>query len=101
MNHSPGAPTRLTKEQQEQFKQTIVEKLPHEIGFTAKFNWTLHLMGEYIKREFKVTYSLQSVANLAHRLNLSYTMPTYTLAAADKDKQQAFKETTFPELKKT
>jgi transposase len=101
MNHSPGAPTRLTQQQQEQFKQTIVEKLPHEVGFTAKFSWTLHLMGEYIKREFDVTYSLQGVANIAHRLNLSYTMPTYTLAAADETKQQAFREITFPELKKS
>jgi transposase len=101
MNHSPGAPTRLTPQQQEQFKQTIVEKLPHEVGFTAKFSWTLHLMGEYIKREFDVTYSLQGVANIANRLNLSYTMPTYTLAAADETKQQAFREITFPELKKS
>ncbi|WP_375377973.1 winged helix-turn-helix domain-containing protein [Paenibacillus sp. MZ04-78.2] len=36
------------------------------------------MIGEYIKREFNVTYSLQGVANLAHRLNLSYTMTTYT-----------------------
>jgi transposase len=34
-------------------------------------------------------------------MDLSYTKPTYTLAAADKDKQEQFKETTFPELKKT
>lgn len=101
MNHSPGAPARLTIEQQKQFKQTIVEKLPHEVGFTAKFNWTLHLMGDYIKREFGVTYSLQGIADLAHRLNLSYTKPTYTLAAADKEKQKQFAEITFPELKKT
>lgn len=100
MNHSPGAPSRLTKEQQEQFKQTIVEKLPHQVGFTAKFNWTLHLMGEYIKREFDKTYSLQGVADLAHRLKLSHTKPTYTLAAADEEKQKVFTETTFPELKK-
>lgn len=57
-------------------------------------------MEEYIKREFQVTYSLQGVANLAHRLNLSYTKPIYTLAAADPVKQQTFREVTFPELKK-
>jgi transposase len=101
LNHSPGAPSRLTPEQQQQFKQTVVEKLPCEVGFTSKFNWTLHLMGEYITRTFDVTYSLQGVADLAHRLKLSYTKPTYTLAAADEEKQQQFAEITFPELKKT
>jgi transposase len=101
MNHSPGAPRRLTSGQEEQFKLTVVEHLPHEAGFPSKFNWTLNLMGEYIKREFQVTYSLQGVADLANRLNLSYTKPTYTLAAADPIKQQLFREVTFPELKKT
>lgn len=101
MNHSPGAPRRLASEQEEQFKRTVVEYLPHEVGFPSKFNWTLNLMGEYIKREYQVTYSLQGVADLANRLNLSYTKPTYTLTAADPIKQQTFREVTFPELKKT
>ncbi|KOY18092.1 IS630 family transposase [Paenibacillus xylanivorans] len=97
MNHSPGAPRRLTFEQEEQFKRMVVEHLPHEAGFPSKFNWTLHLTGEYIKREFQVSYSLQGVAGLANRLNLSYTKPTYTLAAADPIKQQRFQEEKFPE----
>lgn len=101
MNYSPGAPRRLTSEQEEQFRRAVIEQLPHETGFPSKFNWTLHLMGEYIKREFQVSYSLQGVADLANRLNLSYTKPTYTLNAADPIKQQTFREVTFPELKKT
>lgn len=101
MDHSPGAPARLTKEQQEEFKQIIITKTPHEVGFTAKFSWTLELMSKYIKKEFDQTYSLQGVANLAHRLQLSYTKPTYTLAAADVEKQKEFTETTFPQFKKT
>lgn len=35
-----------------------------------------------------------------HRLNLSYTRPTYVLAKADKIKQEKFKED-FEVLKKT
>lgn len=101
MNHSPGAPRRLSPEQEEQFQRTVVEHLPHEIGFTSKFNWTLSLMGQYIKREFQVPYSVQGVADLAERMGLSYTKPTYTMAAADPVKQQAFQEVEFPALKKT
>ncbi|MCU6797416.1 winged helix-turn-helix domain-containing protein [Paenibacillus sp. WQ 127069] len=100
MNYSTGAPERLTKEQQEQLKQTIVSSVPHEVGFCSKYSWTLYLIGEYIKREFGPTYSLRGISKMAHRLGLSYTKPTYTLAAVDEAKQQAFTEVTFPTLKK-
>lgn len=100
MRASTGAPPRLTQEQHEQLKQTIVTKLPYEVGFTAKHNWTLQLVSEYIKREYGPIYTLKGTSKVLHRLNLSYTKPTYTLAAADKAKQQAFQDDTFPELKK-
>jgi transposase len=100
MNHSPGAPVRLTPEQQEQLKRTIVESVPHEVGFTARHNWTLEIIADYIKREFGPAYSLRGISKMMHRQGLSYTKPTYTLAAADEDKQKAFAQTTFPSLKK-
>jgi transposase len=100
MKFSPGPPEHLSKEQQEQLKQTILHCLPHEVGFTAKFNWTLHIIGEYVKREFRKTYSIRGVSKLMHRMELSYTKPTYTLAAADEEQQKEFVETTIPRLKK-
>jgi transposase len=100
MKFSPGPPEQLTQEQQEQLKKTILDSLPHEVGFPAKFNWTLHIIGEYIKREFGKSYSIRGVSKLMHRMELSYTKPTYTLAAADEEKQREFVETTFPRLKK-
>jgi transposase len=100
MNHSPGAPVRLSIEKIEKLTQTIVESIPHEVGFTARHNWTLELIAAYIEREFKAAYSIRGVSIMMHRLGLSYTKPTYTLAAADESKQKAFVESTFPELKK-
>jgi transposase len=97
---SSGAPERLSKEQQMQLKKKIINALPHEVGFTAKFNWTLQIIGEYIKREFGESYSIRGVSKPMHRMELSYTKPTYTLAAADEEKQREFVETTFPRLKK-
>jgi transposase len=67
---------------------------PHEVGFTAKFNWNLQLMGEYIKREYNNNYSIRGISKMMHRLGLSCTKPTYTLAAADEEKQKVFVETT-------
>jgi transposase len=100
MSYSPGAPVRLTPEQQEQLKRTIVESVPHEVGFTARHNWTLEIIAAYIKREFGPSYSLRGISKMMHRQGLSYTKPTYTLEAADPDKQKVFVETTFPGLKK-
>jgi hypothetical protein len=50
MKHSPGAPARLTKAQQEQLKNVIVSSTPHEVGFTARHNWTLEIIAAYIAR---------------------------------------------------
>jgi transposase len=97
---APGRRERLTKEKQAQLKQAIMESLPHEVGFIAKFNWMLELICEYINREFGVSYSIRGSSKLMHRLGMSYIKPTYTLAAADKEKQSVFVETTFPGLKK-
>jgi len=40
------------------------------------------------------------VSRLMERMNMSYTRPTYTLAAADPVKQKIFVEDTFPVLKR-
>jgi transposase len=100
MKFSPGPPEQLSKEQQQQLKKTICDHVPHDVGFKAKFNWTLQLIGDYISREFGKSYSIRGVSKLMHRMDLSYTKPTYTLAAADEEKQRLFVETTFPRLKK-
>jgi transposase len=100
MKFSPGPPEQLNKEQQEKLKKVIMNSVPHDVGFTAKFNWTLQIIGEYIVREFGKTYSIRGVSKLMHRMDMSYTKPTYTLAAADEEKQRLFVETTFPRLKK-
>jgi transposase len=59
MRFSPGPPEQLSKEQQERLKKIIMDFVPHEVGFTAKFNWTLQIIGEYIHREFGKTYCLK------------------------------------------
>lgn len=100
MKFSPGPPEQLSKEQQDKLKKTIMDCVPHDVGFTAKFNWTLQIIGEYIHREYGKSYSIRGVSKLMHRMELSYTKPTYTLAAADEEKQKLFVETTFPRLKK-
>ncbi|WP_420830669.1 IS630 family transposase [Cohnella algarum] len=100
MGVSTGAPNQLTAEQQQQLKQIIITKLPHEVGFPAKYNWTLALAVAYVMREFERSYTIAGMAKLLHRLDLRFTKPTYTLEAADEAKQKAFVQEQFPQLKK-
>lgn len=99
--HSPGAPRKLSPEQEQELVQVIATKLPVDVGFTAKFNWTLKIIAAFIEREWHQTYTLRGVSVLLHDLGLSYTKPTYTLENADHEKQKLFVEETFPALKKT
>ncbi len=97
---APGASYKLIPQQREELVQVIVNQLPADVGFSAKFNWTLAIIAAYIEREWNVNYTQRGVSKLLHALGLSYTRPTYVLAKADPAKQKAFMEKTFPELKK-
>jgi len=52
MKFSPGPSEQLSKEQQEKPKKTILDFVLHDAGFTAQFNWTLQIIGEYIHRGY-------------------------------------------------
>ena len=47
---------------------------------------------QWVINEFDVTMCHSAMSLVLHRLNLSYTRPTYVLAKADKIKQEKFKE---------
>jgi len=96
---SPGRPTRLTEEQEQELYELIVDKKPVDVGFPAEMNWTSFLVRDWIKQRFGMEYTDRGVRKLLHRLGFSYTKPTYTLAKADPEKQEAFKQE-FEELKK-
>jgi len=97
---SPGRPRLLTDEQEQRLYETIKEKTPNEVGFEGIMNWTAKIACFWVLREFKVQFSINGMLDLFHRLNLSYTRPTYVLAKADPKKQKQFIED-FQALKKT
>lgn len=98
---SPGKPSKLSLNQQHVLKETIAYQTPADVGFPARYNWTLHLAVQFIHREWDVTYTLKGASKLLHSLGLSYTRPTYTLQKADPAQQQTFVKDTFPALKKS
>lgn len=95
----PGAPRLLTKEQEQILLETISTKIPDEVGFEHRINWNAILVKEWVSNHFHVQYSHRGILVVLHRLNMSFTRPTYTLASADPVKQEEFR-CKFESLKK-
>lgn len=94
-----GAPRLLSQEQEEQLVKVITSNTPDEVGFPFRKNWNALLIKEWVKNNFGVEYSHSGMLYVLYRLNLSFTRPTYTLAKADPEKQEEFKQR-FELLKK-
>lgn len=52
MKRTPGKSSRLSLEQQNELKHVIVTQVPTDVGFTTKFNWTLQIIAEFIRRSY-------------------------------------------------
>lgn len=92
MKRSPGAPILLSEEQEVILAEVITKQTPDQVGFPNRKNWYINIAQQQIKDSFGVEYSHSGTAVLLHRLNLSFTRPTYTLAKADPQKQQEFRQ---------
>lgn len=99
LRHSPGAPHMLTDEQESELVKVVTTRTPDEVGFPNRKNWYVDIIRQWVIDSFGVQYSYTGMIDLLHRLNLSYTRPTYTLANADPQKQEEFKQE-FELLKK-
>lgn len=100
MGVSTGKPPYLSREQQATLKETILTKIPADVGFIAKCNWTLSILVQWVKCKWNITYTNAGMFTLLKRLGFSHTRPTYTLEKADAEKQELFINETFPALKK-
>lgn len=100
MGKSTGAPKFLTADQEQQLFEVITTKTPDQVGIPNRKNWDSHIACTWVKANFGVEYSARGMLEVLHRLNLSYTRPTYTLAKANPQKQEEFKQE-FELLKKS
>jgi transposase len=99
MGKSTGAPRYLTIEQEQKLFEVITTQTPDQVGFPFRMNWDTNIAKQWVKSNFGVEYSARGMLDVLHRLNLSFTRPTYTLAKADPVKQEQFKQD-FEFLKK-
>lgn len=94
-----GKPKKLTDEQEKELIEVITTKTPDEVGFKNRKNWDSKIILQWVSKQYNVVYSSRGMLDVLYRLGLSYTRPTYTLAKANAEKQEAFKQT-FESLKK-
>jgi transposase len=99
LGKSTGAPKFLTDEQEKQLFEVITTKTPDQVEIPNRKNWDTNIACQWVKKTFGVEYTSRGMLDVLHRLNLSYTRPTYTLAKANPQKQEEFKQE-FELLKK-
>ncbi|WP_233476132.1 helix-turn-helix domain-containing protein [Paenibacillus sonchi] len=63
----------------------MLEQQPADVGFEARYTWTLPLVAEWIEREFCIQMSVRGIRVMLKRMNFSFTKATYTLANADEE----------------
>jgi putative transposase len=99
MGKSTGATRHLTPEQEQKLFEVVTTHTPDQAGFPHRMNWDSNIVRQWVQNNFGVEYSARGMLYVLHRLNLSFTRPTYTLAKADPVKQEQFKQD-FELLKK-
>ncbi|MEK3933891.1 winged helix-turn-helix domain-containing protein [Sporosarcina sp. FSL W7-1349] len=51
----------------------VANRRPVDVGFKAKYTWTLPLVAVWIEQELDETYTPEGVSKLLKRLGCSYT----------------------------
>jgi transposase len=82
----------LTPEQQQELKELVLPRTPAELGWDIASSWNTRILQSYIREHYGVMMSREGIRKLLHRLRLSWTRPTYTLAKGDAEQQQAFEK---------
>ena len=86
-----GRPAFISPEQGQALFEVIRDYTPHDVGFTNHYNWTAKLAAAWVTKAYHIDYAESSMTQTLHRLGLSHTRPSYTLAKANKEKQAQFK----------
>ncbi|WP_407708125.1 helix-turn-helix domain-containing protein [Bacillus mycoides] len=88
----PGKKPYLTKLQQGELKQLILNTTPAELHFGQEAFWNTRNIQYVIKEKFAICMSREGIRKMLHRMNFSYTNATYVLKKANKEKQIQFQK---------
>jgi transposase len=91
-----GRKPRLTNEQIETIKETILNKKPSDYNYNTS-TWTGPLIMDFIAKQFGVNFKKAQIYNLMKKMGLSYQKGKGVYPEANSDKRAEF----IGELKKT
>jgi transposase len=91
-----GRNPRLTKEQLETIKTTILDKKPSDYNYNTS-TWTGPLLIDFIEKQFGVNFKKAQIYNLMKKMGLSYQKGKGVYPEANADNRAEF----IGELKKT
>ena len=94
----PGRTPRLDRQQRQQLIE-LIEEGPQAAGFMSGV-WTGPMIGELIRKRFKVRYNEKYVPELLHQLGFSVQRPRKRLARADAEAQEIWLRERLPAIKK-
>jgi transposase len=96
---STGRPPQLSDEQKEALA-TAIDAGPIAAGYQSGV-WTGPMIGDWIRRQFGVSYHNHHVPRLLSGLGFSVQRPRKRLARADKEAQEYWIRTKLPRIKKS
>lgn len=62
MEHSPGQPTKLTEEQRHQLAAMLEQHSPIDVGFEARYTWTLPNGSDFGQQSDSSRYRVTTVS---------------------------------------
>ena len=92
---APGAPLVITPEMDEWLRQTVLTSTPEAHGYDTVL-WTLEIMVDLLKKQFRVWVSDSIVALHLHEMKLSSQVPCYQARQQDPQKVEDFINQKFP-----
>lgn len=87
-----GAKPKLTQKQERILIDTVSMQTPDQVGLSPYKSWNSTRVCLWLKKQFNVTYTNGGMRDMLLQLGFSYTKPTYSLAKANTEKQETFKE---------
>ncbi len=96
-----GRPKRLlTKRQREEVIRTVTTKTPKDCGYASE-HWSTNLLGEWIKKKFKVEYQSKTSLYLVFKqAKFTYHRPGQAYDLRDEEAIKAWKTKNTPLLKR-
>jgi transposase len=93
----PGAPPKLDAARMAKLSRTVRTKNPLQLNFDFAL-WTLALIREYIRREFSVSLSMESVGRILKRLGFTPQRPLYRAWQQNPALVETWREAEFPAI---